>query len=243
MKHAPAFPPLLTGHKAQNGKDPVRQAKAMANKGDLGAGDLVWSEDQNNLIFALVLEPEVKKERCAEMLFATMAAFGDAAGAICPPEVAIHYQWPNTILMNEARLGFCSLQLSSNESNGVPDWMIISISVAIAPKTLKTDPGFTADETTMWDEGCGEITRTELLEAVARHLVNWIHNWQEEGFKPVHDQWSGRLIEKQKFVPGLCDDAEFVSMDENGNALVKRGGKMELLHTLEALSKLERIAS
>ncbi len=238
MKHAPSFPPLLNGHKATNGKDPARQAKAMAKKGKLGAGDLVWSEDQKNLKFALVLEPEVDKQRCAEMLFAAMTAFGDAAGAICPPEIAIHYQWPNVILMNEARLGNCDLQLSDNDTDGVPDWMIISLSVAIAPKTLKDDPGFMADETTMWDEGCGDITRTELLEAVSRHLVNWIHNWQEDGFKPIHDQWTGRLIEKQKIVPGLSDDAEFVSLDENGNALVNRDGQMELLRVLDALATL-----
>ena len=54
----------------------------MLANGRLSAGDVLWSESSESLRMSLVLEPEVERRRCGEMLFLMMVAFGDAAGAI-----------------------------------------------------------------------------------------------------------------------------------------------------------------
>jgi len=235
MKQQPTFPPLLKGHRVAAGKSPVKRAKAMVAKGELGAGDLLWTEDTNNLLFCIILEPEVSRARCNEMLFLMMVAFGDAIGALAPPEMAITYRWPNDIQLNDASIGNCTLEFSEGDVEGVPEWMIISLRVAIKPKDIMHDPGNEAWRTTMWEEGCGDITRTELLESTARHFINWMHSWNEEGFKTIHDQWSGRACEKAKILDGLIDD-EFIGLDENGNALIKSDNGIQVMDVVDALA-------
>ena len=238
MKQAPTFPPLLKGYRVAAGKAPAAQARAMVKKGQAGAGDLLWCEDRNDLRFALVLEPETPCDRCMEMLLLVMVAFGDAAGAVIPPEVAITYQWPSRILMNGARVGQAGLLLPDTPEDAIPDWMIVWLDAAIKPTDMRLDPGDTADQTTMWDEGCVEVTRTGLLESTSRHIVNWIHTWDEDGFKPVHDMWTGRLDETRKIADALQNKGDFIGLDENGNALVKSGTETSVIQIHEALAKL-----
>ncbi len=209
----------------------------MIAKGKLGAGDLLWSEDRNTMRFTVVLEPEVKRQRCGEMVHLLMVAFGDAAGSISAPEIAINYRWPSEILVNEASVGSVDVILSDEHSDEIPNWMILGISIAIAPNTAIQDPGIDADRTTMWDEGCGDISRTELLESVSRHLVNWIHTWSEDGFRPVHEQWMGRISEKNKLSPVLASGV-FQGLDAHGNALVKTDSGTKILETLDALETI-----
>ncbi len=234
----PTFPPLVTGHPVAAGTDPVSKARSLVSKGRLGAGDLVWSEDVANLQFALVMEPDVERDRCGEMLFAGMVAFGDTIGAIAPPEISVTYGWPNLILMNGAGLGHCTLLVSDAEENGFPQWMILGLDARINPRSENMDPGLDTTRTTMWDEGCGDLSRTRLLESIARHLVNVIHTWSEDGFKPIHQQWWGRLDEKNPLVfTGLTGEgAKLVGLDERGNALIKNGDTVTSIETLKALS-------
>jgi len=234
----PTFPPLLSGHKLEASKNLMNWTTSRASKGKLGAGDLVWSDDVNSLRFTIVLEPEVVRDRCGEILYVVMAAFGDAAGALCPPEISIQYQWPSTIQMNGASIGYAEVRLSEDETDGIPDWLVVGIDVRINPLMLDMDPGEKADQTTMWDEGCGDITRTELVESVSRHIVNWIHTWSEDGFKPVYDTWWGRISDKEKLVIGFRESGELMGMDESGNALVKSGDKTSVIRTLDVLEKM-----
>lgn len=244
---APTFPPLLTGHKLSNGKNPTQWAKAQATKGKFGAGDFVWVEGADYLRFALVLEPEVSRQRCCEMLYVGMVAFGDAAGVLIPPEIAIEYQWPSIILMNNAEIGFADLSLSPEDTDGVPDWLVLSMEIHVRPDELAMDPGQTVNITNMWEEGCGGLTTERLLESTARNLVNWIHTWSEEGFKPIHDQWSARQFDQLPLTFALSGEAEemkeFLGLDETGNALIKDGAGTSEIATLEALKTLRNLRS
>lgn len=237
---APTFPPLLTGHKLASDKNLSNWVKARLPDGRLGAGDLVWSEDPDMLCFAVVLEPEIVRERCPEMLFVAMVAVGDAIGALAPPEVSIMYQWPSVLLANEAEVGRLDLTLSTSETDDVPDWMVLWLSIRIRPRGSDSNPGKNLKQTNLWEEGCGALNRTGLLEATSRHLVNVIHTWSEEGFKPIYEQWWGRRLEKDPLADGLPtpETAIMLGLDENGNALLKQDTENSVLNTLDALKVL-----
>ena len=151
---------------------------------------------------------------------------------------------PSAILMNDARIGFADLVISDEEQDGIPQWMVLGFDVRIAPVTTGIEPGHEIHSSTMWDEGCGEISHTQLLESVARHIVNWIHTWSEEGFKPVHQQWQGRLFAKVPLEPDArgpadhSDDRVLIGLDETGNALVKHGGSTISISVGDALERL-----
>lgn len=236
----PTFPPLLTGHRLAGDKHPFNWALSRAKKGKLGAGDIVWSDDTSALRFALVLEPDVHRERCCEILYVVMAAFGDAAGALIPPEVAITYQWPSAILMNDGQVGFVDLVLSDGETNEVPDWMVVGLDIRMVPDFGATDPGLEINRTTLWDEGCGDITRTAVLESVARHTVNLIHNWSEDGFRPTHEQWWGRICKDRKLADGIEHNLgqSLTGLDDTGNAIISGPGGTIGLQTVEVLRQL-----
>ena len=238
----PTFPPLLSGHRISSNEQPLGFARAGAASGELGAGDLVWSEETNRLRFALVCEPDVPRDRCIEILFVTMVAAGDAIGALVPPEISVTYQWPSVLLMNDARFGFADLVISDEETDGIPDWMAVSLDVQMMPDFVDPNPGETADITTMWDEGCGDVTRNELLESIARHTVALIHTWSEDGFSPIHQQWMGRLFTNQKMA-GAVENAVnggLVGLDESGNAILSGDKDADGFPVLDALDVLRR---
>lgn len=224
----PTFPPLLSGHVADTDENPLKSAAIQADAGQLGAGDLIWSDDGKRLHFAVVLEPDVTRDRCGEMVYVAMVAFGDAAGALIPPEVAITYQWPNVIEMNDGQIGAVELVISDEEDAGIPEWMVLGVEIQLSPELSDMNPGDNYHQTTFWDEGCGEITQAQLLESTSRHLVNVIHTWSEEGFKPIHEQWSGRQSKANPLVrDAQLSGLKFVGIDEIGNGLLSNGNKTD----------------
>ena len=237
MPTQPQFPPLLTGHQAPAGTRILPRAVKGAAAGKLGAGDIVWRADPERMEFALVMEPEVDRQRCYEMLFVTMVSLGDALGAICPPEVAVTYGWPSSLLMNGADVGVVQLAMPEGVNAAPPDYLVAGVQVEMRPALSDPNPGLDKDKTTLWDEGCAEVSSSALLEAAARHLVNWIHNWSEDGFKPVHEAWWGRIDEKSPFSRALpAPDGDLVGLDAQGNGLIKAAGKTSLFDIAEGLA-------
>ena len=207
------LPPLLVGHRLGPGRDAFARAVSRARDGRLGAGDLVWIDAADRLEAALVMEPEVPRERCAEMVPLVAVAFGDALGAIAPPEIAVTYLWPDRLLVNGAEAGRLRLALAEGSP---PAWLVIGLTVAIRPDANDPagEPGRDATRTNLWDEGCGDLGTRDLLAATARHTVATLHGWEEDGFGPIHRNWTGRH----------ADEEDFVALDDHGNALVREGG-------------------
>ena len=48
----------------------------------------------------------------------SMLAFGDAFGAIAPPEVALHFRWPSTLLVNGGIAGAARIALGPENAEG-----------------------------------------------------------------------------------------------------------------------------
>ncbi len=228
MLEDPVFPPLLKGHPVEPGVTAYGVASAKAAAGEAGAGDLFWSRSEDRLSLAIVLEPDVPAARAAQMHLLMMVAFGDAFGAIAPPEIAIHYRWPGAILVNGAVAGQVRTVMDPTmDDNGAPGWMVTALDVAIALDLSQDGPGERLDTTTLHEEGAGEVDRTLLVNSVARHFLTWVDTWQHEGFKPVHGNWTGRMEEADR--PVTIDQAAgsiagtMTGLDEDGNLLLRKG--------------------
>ncbi|MEM8797385.1 MAG: biotin/lipoate--protein ligase family protein, partial [Pseudomonadota bacterium] len=183
---APLFPPLITGHRLKTGQSPLRKAAAGARKGKFGAGDLLWVEANDTLEYAIILEPTVSRKKALDMVFTMMVALGDAIGALAPPEVAVTYTWPNRIRANGADIGRVEAILSDeDDADGAPRFLVVSPIIAVRPQSDDLDPGLDKDRTTLWDEGCGELTVVDLIDSSARHFMTWLNTWEEDGFTPV----------------------------------------------------------
>jgi biotin-(acetyl-CoA carboxylase) ligase len=241
----PLFPPLLKGRPVPPGVPAHSVALADAAAGRAGAGDIYWSRSEDRLSMAVVLEPDVPLARAAQMQHVLMVAFGDAFGAIAPPEIGVHYRWPGDILVNDAKAGEVATFVPVGcEASAEPDWMVVSLDVNITLDLSVPDPGERMESTTLHEEGAGEVDRTQLAESVSRHFLTWIDTWTHDGFKPVHENWVGRMAGDGKPVT-VRDGARSLTgrmtgLDEDGNLLFSAGeGQVAGLSLLDAINRVQ----
>ncbi len=225
----PTFPPLLTGHPIKGAVKAYETAQTLAMKGEAGAGDVFWARSTDILDIAVVLEPEVDRSQAIQMMFAAMVAFGDSLGAIGPPELGLYYVWPGGLLVNGATAGQVRVALpDACRQGGTPDWMVIGITVNLRVGNQDVEPGDDARNTNLLEEGCGDITRTQLVESLCRHFLVWINTWEHEGFKPIHEIWVGRCTELSDQLDFTLGEQRhrgtFVGLDESGDLLMRPEG-------------------
>lgn len=221
----PTFPPLLNGH-AADGPEPVFDlACAGAARGDLGAGDVVWSRDEAQVEAAIVLEPEVGMDVAVQMLPVCMAALGDCLGALTPPQVGVTFIWPNLLCVNGAPAGTFRAAAAAAEEGAAPAWLVIGLSLRHQRKPSDPEPGTTPDITWLAEEGGAELTRSQIIESYCRHFLTWLNIWNDDGFKPVHDSWLYRAEQRDQEVrlshAGEEVSGTFVGLDDSGNLLMK----------------------
>lgn len=222
-----AFPPLFRGQPAG---DPLTDAVTMAAAGT-DPGLITYSIQPERLRAALVLAPEDPLEDALAMVLAAANGFADAFGALAPSEVACHIEWPGRIRIEGARAGSISATASTTDPNAVPDWLIVSIDIALAD--TRTDPGDDPETTTLAEEGCADITGTQLLEAWSRHTLLWIHEWEEDGIARLHRDWTGRAWniggEITVELHGDTATGTFTGLDERGGLLLKQANRIRLI--------------
>lgn len=221
----PQFPPLLTGHAVKAPAKPFAHACRLVQAGKLGAGDLVWSRNAGRAQMAVVLEPEVALERALQMAPLLMVALGDCLGSLAPPKVAIQYRWPAGILLNGSIAGEVRIAAPRVPANAVPAWLVVGADLDIAaPRGDRKD----WSRTSLSEEAGPDITRTDVLQSLAAHFLTWLNTWQEEGFRPVHDQWlfraEGREVPVALAHGGERIEGQVLGLDEGANLLVKTAG-------------------
>ncbi|WP_204114448.1 biotin/lipoate--protein ligase family protein [Shimia biformata] len=186
MSETPTFPPLMYGEAA-----PTDAMEHGAMRAALGcdAGLIAYRLDPAEMQAALVFAPEVPLRQAMAMLPLCGVGFQNALGALAPPEVAVHLEWDGGIRINGASCGRFQAAASDNDPDAVPDWLLIGFTLPLLPPT--GDMGHTPDQTALFAEGCAEVAPPALLEAWARHTLNWITRWEDEGTRPLHAEWRG----------------------------------------------------
>ncbi len=235
----PELPPLFDLKPLPPGDDPFDAATAAVQAGDAGAGDVFWSQRLDRLEGAVVLEPDSSARDSLTMLPLAMVAFGDALGAIGPPVLAVHFRWPDAVEVNGGFVGGFRVGMADvAHDEEVPDWLVVSFSIAVQMDLMDDAPGRRADETTLFDEGCGEITVDDLTESFARHFLAWINRWQDEGFAPVRLAWLARLKQNDKTEDK--DTAPRLNLDERGGLLCEGSETRALSEALQGPSWIAR---
>lgn len=219
---APSFPPLMRGAECPPGQAVLAKAVAEASLG-ADPGLVVWRCRPEAMEAALVLAPEVALGRALSVAFAVGLGLGDALGALAPPEVAVHFDWPGGIRVNGARCGTLRASADTHDAEAVPDWLVIALDIAF--RAGGDDPGRDPDRTCLIEEGCAEIAPERLLESWSRHALVWINTWTDEGFEPVHAAWRARAWGLGEALP---EGGVFIGLDDSGGQLVRTAAGTEL---------------
>jgi BirA family biotin operon repressor/biotin-[acetyl-CoA-carboxylase] ligase len=237
----PQFPPLLKGHAVKTPTRPFAHACRLAKSRQLGAGDAVWSRNTARAELAIVLEPEVPLERALQMAPLMMVALGDCIGSLAPPKVAIHYRWPNGVLLNGSMAGEVRLRAPNVAADAIPDWLVVGAELEIAsPRQERQD----WSRTSLSEEAGLEITRTDVLRSLAAHFLTWLNTWQDEGFRSVHDQWLFRAEGREApvaIVQGRASiEGQVLGLDESANLLLRTGsGEVRSLAYLDCVDLID----
>lgn len=213
-----AFPPLMSGHEVTGPIDPFTTACAKAEMG-CDAGLMVYNLAADSLRAALVFAPEVPLADAISMLPLCAVGFQNALGALAPPEVAVHLDWTGQMRINGARCGRFRVMASPQDPEVIPNWLVVGFELPLWPAS--DDPGATPDETALYAEGCADVQAHLLLESWARHTLNWIARWEQEGSGPLHAEWRGLAhgIGEDTAINGLS--GTFLGVDERFGLLLR----------------------
>ncbi len=218
MSETVVFPPLMSGLEVTGPIEAFDTACAKAAMG-CDSGLIVYNLGANTLSAALVFAPEVPLSLAMSMLPTCGIGFQNALGALAPPEVAVHLEWGGGIRINGARCGTFRAMASDAAPDAVPDWIVIGFSLPLWPESDR--PGETPDATALYAEGCVDVEAPRLLEAWARHALNWINRWEQDGPRALHEEWRG--LAHGLGEPIKIDDLDgtFMGVDEDFGMLLR----------------------
>ena len=219
------FPPLMYGEAVDG--DPFAHACLKAIQG-CDAGMVAHHLQPNLMRGAIVFAPEIPLEDAAVMLPVCGVGFQNALGALAPPEVAVHLEWDGTIRINGAICGKLTMGASGDDPAEVPDWLVVGLELPLWPDD-DSDGGARPDHTTLYAEGCIDVAADHLMEAWARHTLNWTGRWEDEGTKPVHNEWRGLAHGIGEAVTWDGQDGTFVGVDERFGMLFRHGDITSLI--------------
>jgi biotin-(acetyl-CoA carboxylase) ligase len=219
------LPPAFRAIALREHQDAFNHARAIA--AEEGAGTLVWVRRFDTAEFAIVVEPDEPLREARRVLYAAMAAAGDALATYSPPEKPLSFGWPSTLLFDGGVIGGLRLACPENASETeVPDWLVIGFLMrTVLP--LKAGTPFALDAagiqgTSLESEGFDMLDQAELIASVARHFMVYVDLWQEKGFVPVGQAYLARLPDQKGVRHGI---------DVNGDLLLRMLPK---LHEVES---------
>lgn len=227
----PTFPPLFQGLRLDGGIEPFSKACAIAALG-CDSGTIVYNIGSNRMAAAIVFAPEINLEDAMAMLPACGVGFQNALGALAPPEVSVHLGWQGKIYINGASCGAFTVAASTDDPCAAPDWLTVGFALPLLP-TVDRDASASPDQTTLFEEGCVEVSPAELLESWSRHTLVWINRWSDDGPEALHREWRGLAngIGEDKEVDwqGERLSGKFLGVDEKFGMLLRKGDDTHLL--------------
>jgi biotin-(acetyl-CoA carboxylase) ligase len=197
---------------------------------EAGAGTLVWVGRFDLVEFALVVEPDEPLKAARRTLYAGMAALADALLVHAPPEKLIAFDWPDAIFVDGGLIGGARLGWPADAPEDArPDWLVFGATIRTVT-TAAGEPGLRPFAAALEEEGFDELGSGRLVEGFARHFMVALDAWQESGFAAMAKSYL-------QWLP--TDSGVRRDIDENGDLLVRRAGKVE---RRELLARLKEVA-
>jgi biotin-(acetyl-CoA carboxylase) ligase len=221
------LPPAFTPVRLRERGDAFAHAVALAPKE--GAGTLVYVGRFDLAEFAVVLEPDEPLARARLAFYAGMAALTEAIVAHAPPETLIEIAWPNAVTVNFGLVGGGRLAWPAGVAETeVPPWLVFGGVIRTNLMDVH-EPGLNPNVTALAEEGFENVESTQVIESFARNVMVALDGWQESGFAAVARPYLELMPREEDVVRSIA---------ENGDLLVKRGGKVERRALLPELQKV-----
>ncbi len=232
LRRDPVLPPGFSCATLRESGDAF--AHAVANAAELGAASLVWVRRFDLVEFAVVLEPEESLAVARLAHYMGMNAMADMMALHCPPERALHFGWPDALLLDHGLIGGGRTAWPEGcAEDERPDWLVFGGMIRAAAdidfdtgaRRVGPGAGVAMDEL-----GFEDVTPVDLVESFCRHLMLGTDEWATKGPKAVVKRWLDRVAPEQGVRRGV---------EPNGDLILKRQGGEERRAFVEALAKAD----
>lgn len=211
------LPPLFSAVRLREVGDAFAHAISIAR--EEGAGTLVYVGRFDLAEFALVLEPDEPLQGARRAFYAGMTALAEALAAHAQPDTSITIDWPDALLVNQGLVGGGRLAWPRDiAEDQTPEWLVFGGMIRTVSMS-GLEPGLNPLVTALEEEGFTDLMSSQLVESFARNFMRIIDSWQENGFAAVAKSYIERMPGEQ----GVRRD-----IDENGDLLIRRMGKVEV---------------
>jgi len=126
-----------------------------------------------------VLAPDRALDDSGVVLHLGTLALFDAIAVLAPPQTPMHIIPPDGLAVDGGRVATIRATQAVVRPGDVPEWAVLSIDLAAGVSS--SDPGDRPDQTSLLEEGFGEVTSAEVLTHVSRHLLSWVDVWLQDG--------------------------------------------------------------
>jgi biotin-(acetyl-CoA carboxylase) ligase len=135
-------------------------------------------------------------------------------------------------VINGGTAGRLRVAASGTAPAEVPDWLVVGLELLLIPAS-DDDPGNTPDQTSLFQEGCGDVSPLRLLESWSRHTLVWLNTVANDGNQALHAEWRGLAHNIGKEVTVTVDGTPatgiFVGIDEDFGMLLRQDGDTRLI--------------
>ncbi len=175
-----------------------------------------WTSEAGNLLFSLLLRPDVPPAAAAQLSFVAALALGEAVSEVLPAGVDLRYKWPNDLLLDGRKAAGILLESAGATGCGL-NWLIVGwgLNIASFPETTEGYPA-----TSLAEAGAVGVDAGDVLARVLRRFDAWQARWKEEGLAAVRGAWLERAARVgEEISVRLPRDrlvGRFRGLDENG---------------------------
>ncbi len=183
-----------------------------------GDGVLFWTERNDRLEVALLLEPDRPLLPTLEVFHVFALAAGDALGTHTAPAFPLQIRFPHLLIFDIFELARLRCRWPEVAGSQPPPWIVLALQADVAEPE---EPGTRPERITLMGAGMEVAETAPIVESLAQYFLHWIARWEEGGFAPIRAAWNLR-----------CEN--------RGRTRTVRFGEREAAGTVEGLDEAGR---
>lgn len=182
------------------------------------------SEEGSNLLFSLLLRPDIQPDTAPQLTLLMALAAAGTIREVCGLNAQI--KWPNDIVINKKKV--CGILTEMNISGKNIDYVVVGTGINVNQAFMPEEFAFGATSLRL-EKGC-PFSREELLRRILFHFEQYYEKFLEKGglqeFVIEYNEWlvslntEVRVLDPKGEFSGICR-----GINEKGEMLVELPGK------------------
>lgn len=175
-----------------------------------------WVDEPGaNLLFSVLLRPEIAPALIPQLSLLAAVASAEALGAAAG--LAVRIRWPNDLLVGERKVGGILAEAAAVGERVA--YVILGIGINVNQAAFV--PDLRAQATSLALEAGRSLDRELLLEALLGSLDRWYARYLREGFPPVREGWRQAAVTLGQHVNGAGVAGIAEDLDGDGALVVR----------------------